>query len=393
MIKSFYTIQNYVHKTEIQSDEKREAIWKRQFVNRMYFQEDYSKRKISRLLEVSTDFVVKWTQNEDQDFEKDDRGWEKGRRRKWDQKTVNGIVEIRQKLKQDPDEPYWGPSAIEVEYRKQFPDRDVPPIRTIGKILSDMDMTNHQQQGTNKGALEYLHYPEKTIYEGLWDRVLEADFVGEKFISDRTEPINFVGYSFKKEPKIRHFKRIEGKGANELIEHTEAFFDRFERPEAMKVDNAATTIGSSAYPRGLSRFMMYLLNNQVHPIFSVPSRPATQASIEGSNAVFARKFWNRHEFETMQEIDDQLQNFNQKTRTYLGYQPQEETGQPQGEFTPKVFFTRQVKEAEEGKSGQVKIIKDRVRVPRDYISYFVLGEWDLKEEELRIRFERQKRGG
>ena len=37
--------------------------------------------------------------------------------------------------------------------------------------------------------------------------------------------------------------------------------------------------------------MHFLLQHQVVPIYSVPRKPFSQASIEGNNSVFARKFW------------------------------------------------------------------------------------------------------
>jgi len=47
-------------------------------VNNLYFNQGYTKRQIARQENVSTDFVVRWTQSPDQDFEEDNRGWKKG---------------------------------------------------------------------------------------------------------------------------------------------------------------------------------------------------------------------------------------------------------------------------------------------------------------------------
>ncbi|MFB6215010.1 MAG: hypothetical protein ABEI54_03990, partial [Candidatus Bipolaricaulia bacterium] len=162
--------------------------------------------------------------------------------------------------------------------------------RTIGQILKDLGLTKKTKKGSNKGAAEYLNYPEHTIYQQLGNRVLEADFVGEKYITGRTEPLNFIGYSFKKAPKLRHFQLIKGKTADEFIRLTKEFFEEFETPDVVKVDNAASVIGSMSAQRNISRVMAFLLNNNVHPVYSVPRKPFTQASIEGNNSVFSRKF-------------------------------------------------------------------------------------------------------
>ncbi|MDI6751968.1 MAG: hypothetical protein QME07_03825 [bacterium] len=58
----------------------------------------------------------------------------------------------------------------------------------------------------NQGASHYLCYPEYTIYHLLGERVLEADFVGKKYITARSEPLNFIGFSFKKEPRLKLFQ-------------------------------------------------------------------------------------------------------------------------------------------------------------------------------------------
>ncbi|MCH8954367.1 hypothetical protein IIA28_03460 [candidate division KSB1 bacterium] len=89
------------------------------------------------------------------------------------------------------------------------------------------------------------------------------------------------------------------------------FFNQFEQPQVLKLDNAATFIGrSTSGKRNLSKVMIHLLSRQITPVFAVPRRPFTQASIEGNNSVFARHFWNRREFNTLSDVDCQLGWFN-----------------------------------------------------------------------------------
>ncbi|MBS3736511.1 hypothetical protein KGY72_05015 [Candidatus Bipolaricaulota bacterium] len=342
--------------------------------------------------EVSTDFVVKWTQSPDQDLQVDNRGWPKGKLRKWNGKMRERIKRIREELEDDPEQFYIGPTAVQIEYHRRYPEEDLPPVRTIGKILSDLDMTNEQQKGKNKGAAEYLRYPEETIYEKIGNRVLEADFVGEKYITGRTEPINFIGYSFKQEPRLRHFKRVKGETTDEFINKTEKFFSRFEKPDVVKVDNAMAMIGGGRGKRALSRTMIFLLDYQVYPVYSVPRKPFTQASIEGNNSVFARKFWNRFEFGSVEEIDRRLESFNESSRKYTQYQPPDSSPINGDAFEPKVYFTRQVQQSDNGGKGEVGILNEVIELPTDYVKYFVLGEWRLKEEKLLVRFEKEEEG-
>ena len=342
--------------------------------------------------DVSTDFVVKWTQSPDQELEIDNRGWPKGKSRKWNENMKERIKRIRKELEDDPEQFYVGPTAVQIEYHRRYPEEDLPPVRTIGKILSDLDLTTDQKKRKHKGAAKYLRYPEKTIYETIGDRVLEADFVGEKYITGRTEPINFIGYSFKKEPRLRHFQRVDGETTDEFINKTEKFFSQFEKPDVVKVDNAMAMIGGGRGKPALSRTMIFLLENQVYPVYSVPRKPFTQASIEGNNSVFARKFWNRFEFGSVKEIDRRLESFNESSRRYTQYSPPETNSTKGDEFEPKVYFTRQVQQSDNGSKGEVGILNETIELPTDYVKYFVLGEWQLKEEKMMVRFEKEKEG-
>jgi len=387
--KRFNTTES-VSKKDYWNDEKNELIATRKAVNRLYFDTDITKKELSETFDVSTNFVVKWTQSRDQNFEEDDRGWEKGRRRKWDQEVVHRIREIREELEGDPDETFWGPTAIEVVYRKRYSDLEVPPARTIGQILTDLGLTDHQKHSSKPEALKYLHYPEQSLYQIVGDRVLEVDFVGDKFITGRSEPIHFLGYSFKRDPQLKHYQRVEGETSSELIDRTKTFFDRFETPQAVKMDNgAAMNGGGGRHKRTISNTMQFLLEKNVYPVFSVPRQPATQASIEGSNSLFSRKFWNRNEFESVQHIDERLEKFNENTRFYHQYEPPDERDRTEP-FEPRVYFLRQVREGDEGEEGVVRVMNDVVSLSSEYIKYFVLAEWELSEEQLKIRFERRE---
>ncbi len=361
----------------------------RKEVNKMYFEEGITKNEIARKKRMTKNFVIKWTQSPEQDFTKDKRGWLKGKRRKWDEKVINIIKEIHKYLTDSPTEFYDGTTAIVQEWRKRYPDIEIPPLRSIGMILSDLHLSNKRKKGKNKGAARYLCYPEYTIYNSLGGRVSEADFI-MKYFTNRTEPLIFIGFSFKKEPRLRYYKRIDGQTSKEFKKACEYFFKEFEVPDFMKVDNSATMIGSISGKRNISDVMMYLLRHQVIPIFAVPRSPFSQASIEGNNSVFSRKFWNRIDFKSIDEIDEKLEWFNNASIRYLGYEPSKEKKIVKKDFIPKVYFIRQVREDKESRNGYIDVLNERINLSTSYINYFVLAEWDLNEEKLYIYFEGEK---
>ncbi len=85
---------------------------------------------------------------------------------------------------------------------------------------------------------------------------------------------------------------------------------KFEKPEVIKIDNSFATAGGGFQKRILTKTIIFYLKEQIISVFSVPRRPFSQASIEGSNSVFSRKFWNRIEFENIREIDRRLEDIN-----------------------------------------------------------------------------------
>ena len=147
--------------------------------------------------------MIRWTQSESQDFSQDRRGWEKGNRRRWSKSAEKKIKSIHKDLSGDPKQFYIGATAIAQEWRKRYPKESIPHLRTIGKILSDLHLSGKRRIDRHKGAARYLCYPEYSVYNVIGRRILEADFIGKKFIKGRTEPVNFIGFSFKKEPRIR----------------------------------------------------------------------------------------------------------------------------------------------------------------------------------------------
>ncbi len=363
----------------------------RKEVNRLFFNHHFKKSMIARKKRVSRNFVITWTQSPNQDFQKDNRGWEKGKRRIWTKKTEKRIKSIYQFLEKDPYQFYAGATAIEQEWRKKYPETSPPPLRAIGRIMADLKLSGKRRKDKHEGASRYLCYPEHTIYTLLGGRVLESDFIGKKYLAGRTEPLNFAAFSFKKEPKLRYFKRVEGQTAENFIAQCNHFFEKFERPDFVKADNCLAVIGSASGKRNISKVMKFLLEHQVIPIFAVPRKPFSQASIEGNNSVFSRKFWSKIEFKSIEEVDEKLEWFNLSSQRYLGYQSPKIKSKHKKNFIPKVYFIRQVKEVKEqtGKAF-IDVLNEKVFLPQSYINYFVLAEWNLKQEQLYIYFEKEQ---
>ena len=113
---------------------------------------------------------MSWTKLPNQDFTKNNRDQSKGQRQ-WDKTTENRIREIHQALENEPLKFYTGASAITDKWREKYPGSPVPPLISIGRILSDLGLSATRKKGRNKGVARYLCYPEHTIYQLLGGKV------------------------------------------------------------------------------------------------------------------------------------------------------------------------------------------------------------------------------
>lgn len=371
-----------------QTNEEKKSLQVRALVHQLFFQEQVSKKMIARQLQVSRGFVQRWTAAPEQDLAVDERGWPKGQRRVWNETTAKRIKQIHRFLEHDPHQFFSGATAVAQEWRRRYPDASPPPLRTIGRVLAELGLSSKRRPSKAKGAARYLCYPEHTIYHQLPGRVLEADFIGKKYLGGG-EPLNFIGFSFKQPPKLRHFQYVSAQTGDEIIKHCQRFFGRFEKPDYLKVDNCGATIGSGSSPRTLSRFVCFLLSQQVIPIFSVPRKPFSQASIEGNNSVFARKFWNRRTFISRADVRQQLQWFNEASQNYSEYSRPVQF-RTRSSFVPQIYFIRQVAADETAaRCGFISILNEKISLPAAYINYFVLARWNLTQQLLEIYFEKE----
>ena len=112
------------------------------------------------------------------------------------------------------------------------------------------------------------------------------------------------------------------------------------------MDNDFAMAGSSPWPRTISKVTLDYLKEQIIPIYSIPRRPFSQASIEGNNSVFSRKFWKRFDFKNVQEIDEKLELFNLASQRYSQYEPLKRKSRKKTKFIPKIYFIRKVYEDE-----------------------------------------------
>lgn len=328
---------------------------------------------------------MRWTTASEIDILSDGRGWRKGTRRRYTREDEDAILRLHKELAADQTAYFSGASAIERRYREQYPNRSCPSLLFIGRTLASHGLTQ-KPRAKQKGAARYLHYPAETI-QNLGARLLEIDFIGKKFIRGRTEPINFIGASLTTPRKLKHFKRISGETASEAIAYLTEFFSGFGETDVVKLDNGFGFAGASGRAqRVIGSVSLFLLARKITPVFTAPRKPWNQASIEGANSIFARKFWRRHDFKNLHEIDRALEAFNASYRWYCGFQKLPSRPYPPV-WIPRICYIRKVYEDEQTRRGYIELLNDKVMLPPAYINFFVFAEWNLKEQTLSVCFQ------
>jgi len=158
------------------------------------------------------------------------------------------------------------------------------------------------------------------------------------------------------------------------------------------MDNDMAFIGSNSAKRTISQTVKFLFDRKIIPIFTNPRSPWNNGSVEGSNSVFARNFWNKHEFDSAEDVDAKLKLFNQSSLEYSSYE-QNESGNKKGKkFIPRIYFIRKVHEHQrKNGKGEINILNEKIKLPEQYINLYTLSKWDLKDGMLYVFIENEGR--
>ena len=194
-------------------------------------------------------------------------------------------------------------------------------------------------------------------------------FIGKKFIQGQREPIHFLGFSLRGRRALKYFTRAPSHHHWKVISGLGHFIHCFEKPYAVKMDNAFAFFSPPSKERFLSQVVLFLLLHHIIPVFTAPRKPWNQASIEGANSIFSRKFWNRCHFQSVTEIDGRLTDFNCDYQRFLNYQ-RPGMAQENQKFSYCVYFIRKVYQQTSAHQGYVKIGSKSVLLDPEYINLF-----------------------
>lgn len=337
---------------------------------------------------MSWNFVVAWTQSKNQDFAVDNRGWKKGNPRIHSNSDKKLVIKIRKKLESSKKEFYIGPEIVLSEIKNNnYSNKEKINLSFVKKILRDSGLAKARKKKV-KGNSIYQHYP-KTLIEKLGAFVVEIDFL-ERVIKGQTKPLNFISFSCKK-LNLRQFKRISAQTSVCARKEIKWFCNCFFIPDGFKMDNGLAFIGSGSSQRSLSKIILMLFEIKVLPIFTNPRSPWNNGSVEGSNSVFAKNFWNKFIFNSINDVDKKLKLFNASSLNRSKFDKENFKQIVKKKFIPKIYFIRKVVDYEKKTKGKINILNEKINLSKEYINLFTLSEWNLKTETLKILFENEQK--
>lgn len=141
------------------------------------------------------------------------------------------------------------------------------------------------------------------------------------------------------------------------------------------MDNDLAFIGSCSAKRTISKTIKFLFAQKIIPIFTNPRSPWNNGSVEGSNSVFVRNFWNKFEFSSVEDIDQKLKLFNQSSLEYSDYEQNKLENKKDKEFIPQIYFIRKVNEnLQKNGKGEISVLNENIELPGEYINLYTLSK-------------------
>ncbi|MEA2052362.1 MAG: hypothetical protein U9O90_06025 [Euryarchaeota archaeon] len=383
---------------------KKLLIFKRKKAKELH-EKGWSNRKIAGHILASKNSVGKWVQMDESEISTDNRGWEKGKSRKYTPETKPQIIKIRKDLEKE-DSYFIGSKVVKKNYEKQTGEKVSKSY--VDCVLKEAGMVKSPEK-KRKGRSKYMKYPEYTLTK-LGKSMMSIDFIGPRYLKGSDNRINFLSCKYIRPEKRGIVTRIEGQTAEETITALKEILKTHPIPEILKIDNDSAFGANLPHERHIGKLAFFLLNLGVYPLYVAPRSPWNNGQVEGFNSVFSKKFWNKLQFSDEQEIDIKIKDFNvayEKYSRLVSNNPERKEKDIKyiDDFkdanlenkcveqfkADKIYFLRIVRRKNDKGSdkeyGFIDILKHEIKLPKDLINLFVFCVLDLKSKLLKINIE------
>lgn len=336
------------------------------------------------------------------------RGWAKGTLRHYDDETRTRVIAFKQdRIEQQ--KYFQGAPYVQMDYAKRYPQEPIPSLWFINECVRQAGLQTHapKKRSTGHDTVKQRRFPIQTIV-GLGRIQQACDFVGKKYIHGSPDAISIFSTGYYQWLKIYQIWRTLDETTDQAIGKLCAFWSDHPIPHVMRIDNAMTFRGGGKRAAAVSRFLKFLLNCNITPLFAAPYRSYTNPHIEGHNRTFTEKLWARHSFTTLDEIDRECACFNAESEEFyrfrfaqrlavkhLRYRASQTSLNTQTLATTRgkrICFIRFVESWKERNNAIGIVVLERfIEVPGEHLNHYVFASLDLHNAILLVTSEHDGR--
>jgi transposase InsO family protein len=205
------------------------------------------------------------------------------------------IIEIRKRLSENL---YSQRGAISILYEFERLGLKPPSIATVNRVLK----RNHLLDQSSSKERKSKEYPDYFI------RVHQMDLIGPKYLKGG---FRFYFYTIiDTETHYAGVYPITDKSAESIAPCLIDFWQNYQLPDFLQMDNELSFRGSNRHPRGLGVLLRVALANGVSPVFIPPAEPWRNGIIEKFNNTVQRRFYESQKFSSFEELKERALNFS-----------------------------------------------------------------------------------
>lgn len=300
------------------------------------FQQGKTVSDIERELDIRRATIREWLRK-DQYVER--RGWSGGKRTHTDEEEQR-IVSIK-KLMIEKDCYFLGPKHIRMNYEKTYPSDDLPSLWFFQDVIrrNGIQSNEPKKRTKGKGIVERLFFPIQSIVK-LGRIQQSVDFIGKKFILGRSDPISVFSTSYYQWFDLYQVWRTLAETSEYAIQCLLGLWMRSPIPHVLRMDNGMTFRGTGVVQGHIGKFVKFLLNLNIIPLFSSAYQSYTNPHIEGHNRTFTEKLWSKHHFVSPEAIDIECERFNLESREFYEWNFKERLGARNLRYLKNAFEPR-----------------------------------------------------
>lgn len=342
--------------------------------------------------------MIEWLERDQYD---DSRGWGYGVKRTHTDQEETRIVTLKQ-ARIGRKAFFLGAPHVRMDYAKKYPADPLPSLWFVKNVVRQhhLQMREPKRRTRGKDIVARLLFPIQSIVK-LGRIQQSADFIGKKFITGQSEPISIFAASYYQWLELYQIQRVLAETAENAVAGLCAMWQQYPIPHVVRIDNGMPFRGGGVAVGYLGRFVKFLLNLAVTPLFTAAYQSYTNPHVEGHNRTFTEKVWTQYRFTSVEEIDRQCARFNAESREFYEYTFKERlrrkglrylTAGDHGDTAilrsrkgKKICFIRFVERwREEDERSGVVVLNRFIPVPDAYCNQYVFAILNLETAMLHI---------